>query len=458
MLGLYGFFTPVSAAVGINRSLVMNPKITNTRGYLGKDFNLKDATQDELLTFGELVNGFNATHADATRVCMATTQSKHIVPTKVSHPGLVGTGADKALVHVLGQDFCFKASEDGVISSIDSKNKLIFITYNNGVKTAIDMEAKPVFNQGSGFYTTNELKLLPQYKVGTKFKKSDVIALNDSFFKQTADEDSHLFCAGRLSKVAIMCMDNTFEDSSVITAKLADEMSVDIISGREVVLKQNSKLISIAHVGEVVDVNTPLVIFEEVGDNEKEALDALDKLSTDDKDTVSKLARNMAKAKYAGEIVSVEVFYNTDLENLHPSLRDYVNDYITRYTKKANSLKGIKEDDLITLPNTNKIESDKIMGTEMQGVMINFYIKHTEPMNVGNKVTFFSSCKTIIAEVIEEGKEPYSDYHKDQSVDAILTPMSLVSRMLQDVPLLGFSNKVLLELKMQILEEMGLKK
>ena len=456
MLGLYGFFTPVSAAVGVNRSLVMNPKITNTRGYLTDKFNLDKASQDELLTFGELVNGFNAVHADSTRVCMSTTQSTHIVPTKISHPGLVGTGADKALVHVLGQDFSFKASEDGVITSVDSKNRLIFITYSNGVKTAIDMEAKPVFNQGSGFYTTNELKMLPKFKIGTKFKKGDILAVNDSFFKETADDNSHLFCAGRLSKVAIMCMDNTYEDSSVITSQLAEEMSVDIISGREVVLKQNSKLISIAKVGEIVDVNTPLVIFEEVGDNEKEALLALDKLSTDDRDTVSKLARNMAKAKYAGEIVSVEVFYNTDLDNLHPSLKEYVQEYINKYTKKANSLKGIKEDDLITLPNTNKIESEKIMGTEMQGVMINFYIKHTEPMNVGNKVTFFSACKTIIAEVLEEGKEPYSDYHKEQPIDAILTPMSMVSRMLQDIPLLGFSNKVLLELKRQILDEMGL--
>lgn len=455
MLGLYGFFTPVSAAVGVNRSLVMNPKISNTRGYFN-NFSLEKSTQDQLISFGELVNGFNATHADSMRVCMATTQSKHIVPTKVSHPGLVGTSADKALAHVIGNDFAYKAADDGVIESFDLKNKLIFLKYSNGVKAAIDMEEKPVFNQGSGFYTSNTLKLLPKFKIGSKFKKGDILALNDKFFKESNDVDSTLFCAGRLSKVAIMCLDNTFEDSSVVTSNVAEEMSSDIISGREVVLKQNSKLISIAKIGEVVDVNTPLVIFEEVGDNEKEALAALDKLSKEDKDSVSKLARSMAKAKYAGEIVAIEVFYNADLEELHPSLKEYVNDYINKYTKKANSLKGIKEDELITLPNTNRIESDKIMGTEMKGVMINFYIKHKESLVVGNKVTFFSSCKTIVAEVIEEGKEPYSEFRPDENVDSILTPMSLVSRMLQDVALLGWSNKVLIELKRQIKDDLGL--
>ena len=68
MLGLYGYFTPVSAAVGVNRAIVMNPKIKNTRGYLDNTFDLDKSSQDQLLTFGELVNSFNAGHADSMRV------------------------------------------------------------------------------------------------------------------------------------------------------------------------------------------------------------------------------------------------------------------------------------------------------------------------------------------------------------------------------------------------------
>jgi hypothetical protein len=47
----------------------MNPKISNTRGYLSK-FDLNKSTQDELVSFGELVNGFNPTHADSMRVIL----------------------------------------------------------------------------------------------------------------------------------------------------------------------------------------------------------------------------------------------------------------------------------------------------------------------------------------------------------------------------------------------------
>ena len=68
MLGLYGYFTPVSAAVGVNRSLVANPKIKNTRGYLEKDFDLKESSQDQLFSFGELTNTFVPRHADPMRI------------------------------------------------------------------------------------------------------------------------------------------------------------------------------------------------------------------------------------------------------------------------------------------------------------------------------------------------------------------------------------------------------
>ena len=456
MLGLYGYFTPVSAAVGVNRSLVMNPKVKNTRGYLDDSFDLDKSDQTNLLSFGELVNGFNSSHSDPMRICMSTTQSRHIVPTKVSNPYLIGTGADKSLAHVVGQDFCWKASEDGVIESIDAKNHLVFVKYSNGVRTAIDTEVKPAFNQGSGFYTINTLELLKKYKVGSKFKKGDIIAANEGYFKEMSDVGSFGFCPGKLTKVAMMNLDNTFEDSGVISTALSNDMASEIVSGREVVLRQNTRLIKIAKVGDQVETNTPLIVFEEVGENEKEALAALDKLSKTDSDTISKLARSIAKAKYAGTIVAMDVHYNVEVEELHPTLRSFIQEYIGKYDKKAKSLSGIKSDELITIPNTKKVNSEKILGNEMQGVLITYYIKHLEPLDVGSKVTFFSSCKTIVSEVIPEGQEPYSEHRPEESIDAFLPPMSLISRMIMDVPILGWSNKILLELKKQVIEDLDL--
>ena len=456
MEGLFGFFTPVSAAVGVNRSLSMNPRVSNTRGYLDTNFKLEDATQDNMLTTGELLNVFTAPHADPMRLCMATTQSKHIVPTRVTHSYLVGNGTDKSLAHLIGQDFCFKSSEDGVVDKIDLKLNLVYLKYKDGTTTAIDLEAKPVFNQGSGFYTRNQLELTDGIKVGSKFKKGDIIAANKLFFKPMQDKGSVGFCPGRLSKVAIMCMDNTYEDSSLVTQQMSEDMTVNIISGREIILKKNSKIIKMASIGDIVDVNDPLLIFEEVGDDEKTALDSLDKLAGAGAKSISDLARSTAKSKYAGKIVAMDLLYNTNVEDMHPSLRKVVTDYTDKYKKKAASLKDIRDDELITLPNTNKIDSTKIMGNEMEGILLTFYIEHEELLGVGAKITFFSDVKTIISEVIPEGKEPYSNYHKDEDIDAILTPMSVLARLTPDIMLTGYTNKVLLELKRHVLKDLGL--
>jgi uncharacterized protein YkvS len=387
---------------------------------------------------------------------MATTQSKHIVPTKVTHPYLVGNGTDKSLAHIIGQDFCFKASDDGVIEKIDKTHNLVFLKYKDGTKTAIDIESKPVFNQGSGFYTSNTLELLEGLKVGSKFKKGDIIAANKLFFKPMQDENSIGFCPGRLSKIAMVCLDNTYEDSSLVTQKMSEDMAVNIISGREIVLKKNTKLIKIANVGDVVDVNDPLIIFEEVGDDEKGALDSLDKLAGKGAAAISELARSTAKSKYAGKIVSMDLFYNAKLEDMHPSLRKFVTDYTDKYKKKANALSNIKEDELITLPNTERVDSDKILGNDMEGVLITFYIEHEELLGVGAKITFFSAVKTIIAEVIPEGKEPFSEYRKEEDIDGIVSPMSVLARLTPDLVITGYTNKVLLELKRQVIDDLGL--
>ena len=55
---------------------------------------------------------------------MATTQGKHIVSTKVQHNYLIGTGLDKTISQLIGQDFAWKAAEDGEIVKIDRGDRV----------------------------------------------------------------------------------------------------------------------------------------------------------------------------------------------------------------------------------------------------------------------------------------------------------------------------------------------
>ena len=148
--------------------------------------------------------------------------------------------------------------------------------------------------------------------------------------------------------------------------------------------------------------------------------------------------------------------YGSDLDSdaVEPSLKAYVKSYIDRVKSRSNLLKGNKEDDLIELPSIERIDSDKILGNEMSGVLIVFYIAHEEKCDIGNKIAFFSACKGIISEVIPDDKAPLSEYRQDRPVEAIVSPMSLISRNTPDLPLMGLANKVILELKLQCVEDL----
>lgn len=67
MIGLFGIFTPVSGEVGVNRSMVLNPKVKNNRGYL-EPVDVESLNQDNLFASGELLNAFTANHSDPMRI------------------------------------------------------------------------------------------------------------------------------------------------------------------------------------------------------------------------------------------------------------------------------------------------------------------------------------------------------------------------------------------------------
>ena len=388
---------------------------------------------------------------------MATTQGKHITPTKVQHNYLAGTGIDKTISKLTGNDFAWKASDDGEITKIDTKNKLIFVKYKSGLISAIDTSDKPAKNSASGFFIKNKLELADGYKVGSKFKKGDILAANSAFFKKDLD-GSHGFAAGRLSKIAMMCLPTTYEDSAPVTEAIADEMSSEIIVEKQVALKENSKLISIVKEGDKVNVNDPLIIFEEIGDSEKDALASIERATqaAEGDSELEHFGRNIIKSKYSGKVTNIKVYYNCklDSDSLEPSLKKYVEEYITQVTNRSNALKGIKEDDLIEQASIERIDSDKILGNEMTGVLIVFYILHEEKCDIGNKITFFSACKGVVSEVIPNELAPQSEYRKENQIDAIVSPMSLISRNTPDLLLTGMINKVILELKFQCIEDL----
>jgi hypothetical protein len=55
------------------------------------------------------------------------------------------------------------------------------VKYKDGTRSVINLKGYPAKNSGGGFYTENRLELKEGYKVGTKVKKGEIIAVDKSF-------------------------------------------------------------------------------------------------------------------------------------------------------------------------------------------------------------------------------------------------------------------------------------
>lgn len=395
----------------------------------------------------------------APRIAMAAQQNKHLLPVKKSDRPLIGSGIEKNLAYQLSDTFAFKAKGDGTVESIDTTLGLMTIVYSeSGNKEIIDISEKLAKNSNGGFYQTNQLK--PLFGEGQKFKKGQIIAKNDLFFSGNKDGDIH-FTNGRLSKIALNTGYGVFEDSSLISKKLSNEMSSKIAMNKIVTLGNNSNVQFIAKEGQKIQTGDPLIIFENDFDDSTLS-DLLDKVGREFEQDIQDISSRAIRSKYSGVVKKINIYYNTDIDDMTESLQKIVKSYIRKsnrknkivndtYTNNEGTDKNIPMD--IDVPEINKINSDKIKGNDVEGVMFEFFIEYEDDMKIGDKVSFYTALKTVVSDVFPEDQSPYSEFRPDEEIEAVLSPLSVVSRMTVDVFLMMYGNKALLELKRNIADK-----
>lgn len=149
MMGIVAASSPYSDKVGVVRQLTYDPKIVNTRGMLDTDQSNRNPNTN-IYCPSEILNSFTSSHADPARIAMQTTQQKHCIPVDDQTMPLFGSGVDKTIVNILGDDFVFTAKESGVIEKIDTKKEIVIIKYDSGEKDIIDISETTSKNSNGG--------------------------------------------------------------------------------------------------------------------------------------------------------------------------------------------------------------------------------------------------------------------------------------------------------------------
>ena len=448
-------YTPYTGTAGVVRSLAYNTRVKNIRGILDIDSNTENPT--ELLSTIELMNPFLMNHSDPPRVAMASTQNKHLTPTFKSDRPLICSGVQKVIPKIIGNDFCFKARMNGKIEKIDNKNEIAIITYDNGTKDVIDLKSKLTKNVKSGFFIECKLTLLK--KVGYKFKAGEILAYDNSFFKPStalSGENGEIeLCNGTLTKVAMVSDSNTFEDSCIVTEKMVDDMKFNVVLDKSISLSPNTNISKMVKVGDEIKASDTLMVFE-TGYDEKEVSEVLRRLGDEMGNEIIDIGRNSISSKISGKIVDIEIFYNKEISEFSPSIQKIIKDYIKTNKDRQNIAEKVSKDTILSIHDTNKIEYNQINGEDIDGIIIKFYISHTDYFKCGDKVAFETALKTICSKVIPNNEAPNSEYRPDEHIDAIFSPLSVISRMTTDVYYKLYTNKILVELKKQCKEIAGL--
>lgn len=455
MMGMYTISTSPDANCGVVRELVTEPNIVSPRGYMNLEGvenvnNLKDVN---LFGYAEMLSPLGASKDDSTRTAMSTKQAKHVVPVKKSSPVLISNGAEQTIHYHIGKDFTFVAKEDGEVVELDEKLGLVVVKYKSGKTEAFDINSKIVKNGAGGFYLANQLET--KYKVGQRFKANDVIASDKNFFTDS-EINGNRFNIGSLQKVAICSSYATYEDSSFITKKLSRDMASEVVMDKGVVLGKNTNIEYMAKIGQEVKVGDELLIFER-SFNEDSLNDLLSSVGDELKEEIKMAGKDKVKTKYSGTIVDIKVYSTVDLEELSPSLRKVVSNHYNNVNKKRKLLEKhdtegnpLVKCGMIFNEASDKVEAknNKIKGYQVgEGVLIEFFIKYYDEMKTGDKLTFFTALKSIVGEVVEEGKEPYTLFRPEEEISSVIAPAAVIARGTPSIILTMLGNKVLVELK-----------
>lgn len=367
-----------------------------------------------------------------------------MVPTEQCDVYRVRTGYEKILAHRTRPPFAYAAKQNGVVSKLNEELKMFEVTYTDGTVEAIQYGDLLSNNPGGGFNIRQSM-ILNDIKLGTKFKRGDVLAYNNEFFKPDPYSKQVNAAMGITALVALIEDDITLEDCSAISKKVAERMIFHPVYQREVVLNKTTTVHDIVSIGDHVSNIDPLIIFDEAA-----VPDSMSEI--EDKELVDLLGtinRATPKAKHDGKICRIEVFHRCELTTMSNTLRTAVKKIIqdangkSEFAKSAiNSYQYHKPQPLTKTTRVGMVDLDD------ETVVIRFYIEDRSLMGGGSKLIFSNSLKSVPGEVM---KHPV--YTEDGlEVGALTSFRGQNNRLVVGVLYTGVTARILEELEKQIID------
>lgn len=450
MENIIALSTGFAGTVGVNRQLTMDANVDGGRGYVTQSD--AEFTAAKSLSATEGLLPFGTTRDDPFRSAMTFTQwSKHGVKTKIGMPSLISNGADEALPYMLSNTFAFKSKDDGEV--IEKTDDYMIIKYKDDTHDIINLSERSEKNSSGGFSVP--IKLDTDYDVGYKFKKNEILAYDHkSFSPIVGSTDNISYNLGTLTKAIIINTDEGYQDSTTISANMSRAMTSEQILKEVKVLPPQSNIYNVLNVGDPVQEGEPMMVVQTA--YEDEDVNKLLKNLIDDEDEISNLGRIEVKAPINGVVEDIIVYRTVELDELSPTLKDFIKKYEKPIDKLNKKMKEYNIDDKSSvrsnyvLPTVGKLKN-------VRGVMIEFYVKYSDRMSVGDKLINLSALKGVVKDIMPEGEEPYTLSRPNERIDVVIPVQSVIGRMVCSILINGAINRCLIELDRANKDDLGIK-
>lgn len=453
MNGILTASTGFAGNVGMDRQIALNAKIQSSRGYLD-DINV---TSNDNLSLGDMsvtdsMIALSATSDDPFRQLMGNVQrNKHMLNVRYSSPPLITSGTDSALPFLTRNLFSVKAKKDGKV--IEINDSYILIEYNDGTKDFINMYPQSIKDSGGGMHL--ELRYDTDLKLGSKFKKNDILAYDRTSYSKYNNEISYNF--GTLAKVAFLNTEEGYEDSSIVSTRLSEKMSSIIIKIKDITINKKSVIHFAAQVGDYIREGEPLLIYQNPFD-ESETNELLSKLNSSEVSIVNELGKIIIKSKSTGYIQDIRAYRTVDFDDMSDSVKKYFNLFNKPYKDKLKIIEKNNIEDKKT--DYNFMEKQSLSGklkNAYDSVLFEYHIRTTNKFSNGDKLVLYTANKGVNYKFFPEGLEPTSEYRPDEIIDTFGTLSAINKRKVTSVPKVALINKLLIELTRQCRDMLGIK-
>lgn len=206
-------------------------------------------------------------------------------------PSPIRTGYDSIVAHRVDKKFAVAAKEKGKVTDLSDKH--MTITYESGKKERIELGS--IYGVSTGTVIDNVM--ISDYSIGQEVNPFDIVAYNPGHFTRDIFNPSQvLFKNSVLARVTLMESNDTEEDSSAISERLAGQMTTSTTEVRSLVIPFEDTIERLVRVGDELESDSILctLVSAVFSDNNMFGEDTLD--------TLGQLASSSPKAKYSGRV------------------------------------------------------------------------------------------------------------------------------------------------------------